>query len=312
MRIVITGALGHIGSRLIRYLPSLNAGAEFVLLDNLATQRYCSLFYLPENVRYRFLEFDILNGEFQSILEPGDTVLHLAALTDAASSFTNREQVENTNLLGTTRVAEACSIVGCRLLHISSTSVYGAESGTISENCSANELRPQSPYAESKLAEERTLQSQPQMLRFSICRFGTICGISPGMRFHTAVNRFCWQAVMGQPLTVWTTALHQKRPYLDLTDAVAAIGFILERDLFNREIYNVVTENLTVNSIVENIRSFIPDVSMYYVDSPAMNAFSYDVAVDKIRHQGFHFRGSVVSCIEETIKMLGHRPVSLK
>ena len=34
------------------------------------------------------------------------------------------------------------------------------------------------------------------------------------MRFHTAVNKSCWQAVMGQPLTVWETAYGQKRTYL--------------------------------------------------------------------------------------------------
>ena len=48
------------------------------------------------------------------------------------------------------------------------------------------------------------------------CRFGTIFGASPGMRFHTAVNKFCWQAVMGQPITVWSTAYDQKRPYLEV------------------------------------------------------------------------------------------------
>ena len=30
------------------------------------------------------------------------------------------------------------------------------------------------------------------------------------MRFHTAINKFCWQAVLGQPLTVWTTAKNQQ------------------------------------------------------------------------------------------------------
>ena len=62
-------------------------------------------------------------------------------------------------------------------------------------------------------------------LRFITCRFGTIFGTSIGMRFHTAVNKFCWQAVIGQPITVWRTALHQYRPYLDLKDAVKAIVY---------------------------------------------------------------------------------------
>ena len=306
MRIVITGALGHIGSRLIRELPSVYPGAEFVLLDNLATQRYCSLFNLPGNVRYRFLEFDILDGDLSSVLKDGDTVVHLAALTDAASSFANREEVERVNLLGTSKVARACVETGCKLLHVSSTSVYGTEADTVSEDCSEAELRPQSPYAATKLEEEKLLQrmAQAQELRFVICRFGTICGVSPGMRFHTAVNKFCWQAVMGQPLSVWTTALHQKRPYLDLADAVTAIKLIFGRDLFDCQIYNVLTDNLTVNSIIDMIRVRVPQVAICYVDSPAMNVLSYDVSVEKLRRKGLELQGSVASCITETIEML--------
>ena len=96
-------------------------------------------------------------------------------------------------------------------------------------------------------------------LKAIVCRFGTIFGPSPGMRFHTAVNKFCWQAVMGQPLSVWRTAYEQKRPYLDLADAVRALAFIIERDLFDGRIYNVLTLNATVRDIVEAIKGFVPE-----------------------------------------------------
>ena len=55
MKIVVTGALGHIGSRLIRELPARFPDAKIVMLDNLLTQRYCSLFNLPATGQYRFL-----------------------------------------------------------------------------------------------------------------------------------------------------------------------------------------------------------------------------------------------------------------
>ena len=47
MKIAVTGALGHIGSRLIRELPAMFPEAQIVLIDDLSTQRYCSLFNLP-------------------------------------------------------------------------------------------------------------------------------------------------------------------------------------------------------------------------------------------------------------------------
>ena len=55
------------------------------------------------------------------------------------------------------------------------------------------------------------------------------------MRFHTAVNKFCWQATMGQPISVWTTAYDQKRPYLDIEDDVDyllySVGALVKYDL---------------------------------------------------------------------------------
>jgi len=47
MRLIVTGALGHIGSQLIREIPLVMPDVEVVMLDDLSTQRYCSLFNLP-------------------------------------------------------------------------------------------------------------------------------------------------------------------------------------------------------------------------------------------------------------------------
>ena len=134
------------------------------------------------------------------------------------------------------------------------------------------DLKPQSPYAESKLKEEKLLRSLHNSgLQSIICRFGTIFGASPGMRFHTAVNKFCWQAAMRQPLTIWRTAYDQKRPYLELGDAVRAIVHIIEHDLFDGTIYNVLTLNATVRNLVEAIRKLLPNFYLTFVDSPIMN-----------------------------------------
>ena len=260
MKVAITGALGHIGSKVIRELPKIFPDSEIIIIDNLATQRYYSLFNLPENGRYRFIEADVLTADLNTIFEKADVVLHLAAITDAASSFKNKEQVEYVNYNSTVRVAQACLIVHSPLIHISSTSVYGTQSAVVDEYCSLDELRPQSPYAETKLKEERFLQALgvSEGLRFVVCRFGTICGTSPGMRFQTAINKFCWQAITRQPITIWRTALNQKRPYLDLGDATKAVNFIIKNRIFDRSIYNVLTDNLTVDSIIQFIKIDLP------------------------------------------------------
>ena len=124
------------------------------------------------------------------------------------------------------------------------------------------------------------------------------------MRFHTAVNKFCWQAVMGQPLSVWRTAYDQKRPYLDLVDAVRAFAFIIERDLFDGRIYNVLTLNATVRDIVEAVREFVPDTEVSFVDSPIMNQLSYEISSQRFRDAGFQFAGDLRRGIGETVSLL--------
>ncbi|MGD8991070.1 MAG: SDR family oxidoreductase [Desulfobacterales bacterium] len=306
MKIVVTGALGHIGSRFIREIPAAFPGARIVMIDNMSTQRYCSLFNLPTKGNYVFVEGNVLEYDLEKLTDGADVAVHLAAITDAAGSFEIREKVEYENFTALKRVAEACSKTGTAIIHLSSTSVYGTQNEVVDEACSESDLKPQSPYAETKLKEESFLVSlgNSSGLRFVTCRFGTICGVSPGMRFHTAVNKFCWQAVLGQPLTIWTTAYDQKRPYLDLAEAVEALKFIISRDLFDGRVYNVLTANLTVRDIVDMIRKKIGDVNVQFVESPIMNQLSYEVLNKRFKSTGFNFHGDLENAINETIEQL--------
>ena len=307
MKIVIAGALGHIGSKVIRYLPAVFPGCEIVMIDNMSAQRYCSLFELSEmNAEYRFIEGDVLELDLKEIFSGANVVIQLAAITDATNSFSIKDELEYNNFNTTRKIAEACLKANTPILHLSSTSVYGTQEDSVDESCSLEQLQPQSPYSETKLKEERLLNDlgKNHGLKFVTCRFGTICGTSPGMRFHTAVNKFCWQAVNKQALTVWRTALHQKRPYLDLNDAVRAIAFIIENNLFDANIYNVLTANQTVNDIVEAIKIYIPDVNMNFVDTEIMNQLSYNVERKKFEQLGFEFNGSINKSVEDTIKLL--------
>jgi len=306
LKIVITGALGHIGSGVLRKIPEAFPNSEIIMIDNLLTQRYASLFNLPIDGYYRFHEADILTTDLKPIFDGADVVLHLAAITDATNSFQNREQVETVNYEGTVKVAEICKELDCPMIHLSSTSVYGTQKKVVDENCSPQDLKPQSPYAETKLKEENYLRSLDSSgkFRFVIFRFGTICGISPGIRFHTAINKFCWQAVMGQPLTVWTTAINQKRPYLALSDAIEAIAYFIKNNLYDQQTYNVLTDNMTVKSVIDIIGQFIPQVQIQYVDSEIMNQLSYVVSSRKISNTGFEISGNIRENIIQTIRLL--------
>lgn len=308
MRIVVTGALGHIGSRLIRELAVACPGAEVVMVDNLATERYASLYHLSDGCSYQFIEADVLTADLEKVFAGADAVVHLAALTNRARTDL-QQLMQRVNHEGTQRVARACAALGIGLLFPSTTSVYGVPNGVVTETCAAADLKPQSAYAEGKLESERLLESlaQSASLRFVVFRMGTIFGPSPGMRFHTAVNQFCWRAMARQPIEVWTTASGQFRPYLDLTDAVGALIFMLKRRQFDGRIYNVLTLNATVSHVVEVLSAFVPDLRISYVDSPLMNTLSHCVDNQRFSRLGFEVCGSLERGIGDTIAMLTAR-----
>ena len=307
MRFLVTGALGHIGSRLLRELPREFDSPDVTILDNLSTQRLPSLFDLPEKARYRFVEGDIRSADLPPLVQGVDAVVHLAGLTDAATSFERADEMDEINFRGAVRVAEACAAAGVPMIFASTTSVYGPQGDEVDETCGEAQLNPQSPYAAAKLKAENALASlrRSSGLAFVTCRFGTIFGVSPGMRFHTVVNKFCWQAVMGLPLTVWRTALQQKRPYLAVDDAVRAIALVCRKRLFDGRVFNVLTANATVNDIIEILRESRPDLEVKLVDSPIMNQQSYTVRDDRIRGEGFVPAGDLKSGILATLDLLG-------
>ncbi|MBI1875650.1 MAG: SDR family oxidoreductase, partial [Acidobacteria bacterium] len=215
--------------------------------------------------------------------------------------------VEANNYAGTMNVARACVDTGTRFIGPSSTSVYGTQKQLVSEACPPEDLKPQSPYARTKLKEEALVTElcAEEGLRALSFRLGTVFGVSPGMRFHTAVNKFCWQATMGQPITVWNTAYDQKRPYLDLCDASRAMAFVIREDLFDGRIFNLLTRTATVRQIVDIIRELVPDVEIEFVDSPIMNQLSYEVSCERFVAEGFTFVGNLRRGIGDTIRLLG-------
>jgi|TARA_B110000263_G_scaffold240659_1_gene244073 nucleoside-diphosphate-sugar epimerase len=306
MKIIVTGAIGHIGSYVVRNLGVQFPKAEIVMIDNMMTQRYPSLFDLPAHGNYHFIEGDVSQMDLKSVFIGSNVVIHLAAITDAAGSIDKAEKLEANNYQSTLRVAKACIEVDACLIALSSTSVYGTQKDQVDENCSEADLQPQSPYATTKLKEEELISNltNKEGLKAIHCRFGTIFGASPGMRFHTAVNKFCWQAVMGQPITVWTTAYDQKRPYLDLLDASQAIIYIIKNNIFDGQIYNVLTHNSTVRQVVDTIKVFVPNLEIDFVDNRIMNQLSYEVLCDRFKSKGFVFSGNLRRGIEETIDLL--------
>lgn len=306
MRVLVTGGLGHIGSALISSPGFRSSLQHLSVIDNMSSVRYCSLFNLPRSNPMSFRRMDV-RQLIEEDVKAVDVLIHLAAQTDATASLEQRETVFLNNLEGTRHVARLASKTGTKLVFASTTSVYGSQDSKVDETCTS--LVPQSPYAECKLQEEALLRElSRESLTVIILRLGTVAGPSPGMRFHTAVNKFCIQACLEEPLSVWRTAWRQLRPYLDVQDAVRALTWALSaevpRELLLDPVFNVVTENLSVEQIVAAVSAAFGDVTVQFTESRIMNQLSYEVGTDRIEGLGFVAQGSIPEAISETARLL--------
>ena len=196
-------------------------------------------------------------------------------------NFKNQEELEYTNIVETKRLVDrVAESKGPVFIFPSSTSVYGKAKDVMYED--DDNVNPQSPYARSKISIENHIK-KTNNLSYVVLRFGTIFGTSIGMRFHTAINKFCYQSSFGQPLTIWKENIDQYRPYLGLDDATQAIEIILKNPKSYNQVYNVLTENYKLSEIV----GFIQDkkeTNIQYVNTPLLNQFSYYVNFDKIKN----------------------------
>ena len=241
MKILISGFSGHIGSYFLKKFIKNKAIKKIYLIDIFENNRINVIFSKKNFSKCVFKYCDLSRKNALSNLPKVDVVIHLASLTNATSSLNNYKKYYNNNFLSFLNIFNYCKKKKSSLIHISSTSVYGSNKEFVDESC--KDLIPQSPYAKIKLDEEKFLKKNGHKIKFITLRFGTITGVSEGIRFHTAINRFCFNTIMKLKIPVWSTALNQYRPYLTLSDAYKAVNAIITKKKYDGEIYNILSNN---------------------------------------------------------------------
>lgn len=161
MRIFVTGADGFLGSHLVERL--LKAGYEVTALcqyNSFGSVGWLEdLIVQPELCSRLSIKFgDVRDSGFiRKLIKENDLVIHLAALIAIPYSFQAPRSYVDTNVLGTLNVAEGCVEAGVRLIHTSTSEVYGtAQSVPMNED---HPINAQSPYAASKVAADQIVQS---------------------------------------------------------------------------------------------------------------------------------------------------------
>ena len=306
MKILITGACGHIGSYIAENADKIKGVKELILIDNLESTKINSLFDKKRRVNTKFYKINVAMPNALSQFKKIDFVIHCASLTNAEKSFGIKKIMFKNNLNCMKNIINFSKKNNVKLIHLSSTSVYGVQKKLVDEDDDSL-LKPRSPYAKIKILEEKMIKKERKNLKYMCFRFGTIAGVSKGMRFHTAINKFCLDASLGKKIKIYKTAFNQFRPYLSLRDAFKIFKFCIERKIFLNETYNVHSGNFTVKEIIQKMKKFKRKIKIEFVKSKIMNQLSYKVNKTKIEKLGIKLNNNIQDDIKQTFKILNFK-----
>ncbi|MCW5911516.1 MAG: SDR family oxidoreductase [Cyclobacteriaceae bacterium] len=170
MRILITGANGLLGYKLVQLL----AGKAGVTTIATARKKPADL---PTAVR--FAELDITSkGQTLHVIASAkpDVVIHAAAMTQVDQCETEREKCWNANVHGVEYVLNACAQTNAHLVYVSTDFIFDGSHGPLDETAVPN---PVNYYGESKLAGERLVQQSK--ISWAILRTVLVYGATPDM-----------------------------------------------------------------------------------------------------------------------------------
>lgn len=170
MKILVTGANGLLGYKLIQLLSSK---AE---ITTIASGRK-KINGLPNQVR--FFELDVTDrDQTQAVFTntKPDVVIHTAAMTQVDQCETERDQCWKANVTGVENVIEACEKNNVHLVHVSTDFIFDGSHGPLDETAIP---KPVNFYGESKLAGE--LAVQKSKIKWAILRTVLVYGITPDL-----------------------------------------------------------------------------------------------------------------------------------
>jgi len=252
VKALVTGAAGFIGSHLCEKL--LQEGFEVVGIDSFTD------YYDPERKRgniegligdssFRLIEEDINEANLDEILEGVDVVFHLAAQAGVRRSWgTEFTHYTECNILATQRVLEALKGRRIKLVHSSSSSVYGETMMLPMKE--EHPLRPVSPYGATKLAAEHLceLYNYNFGVRYVALRYFTVYG--PRQRPDMAFSRFIVGALREGRVEIFGDG-EQTRDFTFVSDAVEANLLAMKYE-GERRIFNIGGgSRISINGVVD-------------------------------------------------------------
>jgi len=221
--VLVTGAGGFIGGHVVERLVNDGARVRALCRYNSRNERGTLDWLAPEVTA----DVEVILGELRDVESVSDAVagmdvvIHLGAQIAIPYSYVNPRDFIEVNVLGTLNVAEAARRHSvARVVHTSTSEVYGsAQTVPMTET---HPLEPQSPYAASKLAADKLIDSYHRSFDLPACVVRPFNTYGPRQSARAIIPTIISQALAGS-----TLRLGSLTPRRDLTFvADTAAGFV--------------------------------------------------------------------------------------
>ena len=275
-RILVTGALGQIGSELVAALRQRYGAEEVVASD---VRMPPAVRWKPEDGPFEFVDCTNLRQIQEVVRHHGiRTIYHLAALLSAVAE--ERPQVAwDINMGGLYRVLEVARQTHCAVFFPSSIGAFGPT--TPPDHTPQDTIqRPSTMYGVTKVAGE--LLCDYYHLRFGVdtrgLRFpGLIShGAPPGGGTTDYAVEIFYEAIRHRHYTCFLRR-DTRLDMMYMPDAVKALIDLMEADpdrLKHRNAFNVTAMNFTPEELAAEIRKHIPDFVLDYRVDPVRQAIA--------------------------------------
>jgi len=243
VRFLITGVTGFVGPYLATELAG-EPGAELfgMALDANAAKATGAL---PAGLET--LEGDITDdGSIRTVLEAArpQVVFHLAGASSGAAAWHRPAECLEVNALGTLRLLEGVRRLGLDAITVvaSSGEVYGSADDEAHPLTEESPLRPLSPYAASKAAQDLVAAQYPRAYGMRVIRLRLFNHTGPRHPEQFVASAFARQIAriergLQEPV-IRVGNLDARRDFVDVRDVARAYRLAARRDL-RGEVFNV-------------------------------------------------------------------------
>ena len=297
-RVLVTGAGGYVGSRLVPRL--LEEGYEVVAVDTFWYGK--EVLNKDSYTQLKIEELDIRDHAGISKVIKGVTdVIHLACISNDPSFDLNPELGKSINLDAFEPLVQISKNNGVqRFVYASSSSVYGVkEEERVTENLP---LKPLTDYSKYKaMCEDTLLKYSSPDFTCTVLRPATVCGWSPRQRFDLSVNILTNHAINNRRIRVFGGT--QYRPNIHIEDMADAYLLILSApsSKIDAEIFNVGADNLSMDQIAQEVANKTGVKEVIHESTDDLR--SYRIDSTKISDElGFKFKRNVGNAVEDLAK----------